>query len=118
MFLIRNGSHTADEVHRHPMRIAKFKEMKSLAFSLLGMGIFRGKRPLNCIFRAALEGVCNIAYEGLEKVHLVAFSSEEAEELQSVAFAYFGKFDEGLTDSKMAGTPPIHRLAVKIAHRR
>ena len=56
------------------MARAKEEKCKTVAFSLLSAGIFRGRQSLDTILAISVGAVADGAYEGLERVHLVAFT--------------------------------------------
>ena len=72
------------------MREAAAKGMKTVAFSLLSSGIFRGGRDLSAVLRIALLAVGAHAYDGLEEVSFIAFTQQEADALLAEAEALFG----------------------------
>ena len=59
------------------MRLAAEKGVRTLAFSLLSAGVFRGKRSLVDVLRIGVETVKKNVYEGLEEVHFVAYLEKE-----------------------------------------
>ena len=69
------------------MARAKEEKCKTVAFSLLSAGIFRGGRSLDDVLHIAVEALRDACFEGLERVHLVAFSEAEQDVLQRVAAA-------------------------------
>lgn len=54
--------------------------IRTIGFSLLSAGIFRGPRSLCAVLDIAVQAVLDGAFEGLEEVHLVAFTKEELTE--------------------------------------
>ncbi|CAK8986665.1 unnamed protein product [Durusdinium trenchii] len=71
------------------LQVAQQKDLKSLGFALLSAGIFRGERPLANIMEIACQAVKDNVYEGLEDVHLIAFTEAEEEELKLAAKRVF-----------------------------
>ena len=69
------------------MRLARGNDCSTVAFSLLSAGIFRGGRSLDDVLHIAVEALRDACFEGLERVHLVAFSEAEQDVLQRVAAA-------------------------------
>ena len=65
--------------------------VKTIAFSLLCAGVFRGQRDLSDILRIGLDSVCAYAYEGLKEVSLVAYTLEERQVLSQVFAEKFGE---------------------------
>ena len=47
-------------------------------------GIFRGRRVVDNVLRCAVEAIGDATYPGLQRVHLVAFSTKEQEALARV----------------------------------
>ena len=66
------------------MKRAKENRCKTVAFSLLSAGIFRGRQSLDNVLRCAVEAIGDATYPGLQRVHLVAFSTKEQEALARV----------------------------------
>ena len=71
------------------MARAKEEKCKTVAFSLLSAGIFRGRQSLDTILAISVGAVADGAYEGLERVHLVAFTPAEQRKLKAAAAARF-----------------------------
>ena len=71
------------------MARAKEEQCKTIAFSLLSAGIFRGRQSLDTILAISINAVADGAYEGLERVHLVAFTPAEQRKLKAAAAARF-----------------------------
>jgi len=67
------------------------KDIKTIAFSLLGSGIFKGGRKLGEVLLIGVETVVQCAYEGLEEVHMVAEREEELKALLLTAEEFFNK---------------------------
>ena len=54
--------------------------IKTIGFSLLSAGIFRGPRSLATVLDIAVQSIIDGAYNGLQEVHLVAFTEVELRE--------------------------------------
>ena len=67
---------------------------KSVAFSLLSAGIFRGARSLDAVLGVAVASIAEAAYPGLERVHLVAFTPQEQKALARAAARRFENDEE------------------------
>ena len=69
--------------------------MRTLGFSLLSAGIFRGPRPLASVLELGVRGVVDELAESkeetalVEEVHLVAFTESECAALVEVADRVF-----------------------------
>ena len=50
---------------------------RSVAFSLLSAGVYRGDRTLKEVLAIGVDEIVKAAYEGLEEVHLMAFLDKE-----------------------------------------
>lgn len=59
------------------MKLAAQHGIKTIAFSLLSAGVFRGPQTLQQVLNVAVDAIVDGAYEGLQEVHLCAFKSEE-----------------------------------------
>ena len=86
----RGDEKAADAAAVAAMREAAAKGMKTVAFSLLSSGIFRGGRDLSAVLRIALLAVGAHAYAGLEEVSFIAFTQQEADTLLAEAEALLG----------------------------
>eukprot|EP00628_Pelagophyceae_sp_CCMP2097_P007538 CAMPEP_0184120794 /NCGR_PEP_ID=MMETSP0974-20121125/22644_1 /TAXON_ID=483370 /ORGANISM="non described non described, Strain CCMP2097" /LENGTH=377 /DNA_ID=CAMNT_0026423989 /DNA_START=79 /DNA_END=1209 /DNA_ORIENTATION=- len=64
---------------------------KTIGFSLLSSGIFRGKQSLQNVLRIAVEACRDGAYEGLDRVHLIAFTPREQAALVQAADELLGR---------------------------
>lgn len=62
---------------------------KTVAFSLLSAGIFRGKNPLENVLAIAIKAIAKSAYPDLDVVHLVAFTPKERSTLVETASRFF-----------------------------
>jgi O-acetyl-ADP-ribose deacetylase len=81
------GDKLLSSAYKASMELAKQQTdppIKTIAFSLLSAGVFRGKRSLKEVLRIAVKAVKGSAYEGLEEVHLVAFKESEQKLLVKV----------------------------------
>jgi O-acetyl-ADP-ribose deacetylase (regulator of RNase III)/Tfp pilus assembly protein PilF len=84
---LKKGDALLRSAYGEAMRLARDQDCSTVAFSLLSAGIFRGKRSLEDVLHIAVEALRDACFEGLDRVHLVAFSDEEQEVLQRVAAA-------------------------------
>ena len=84
---LKKGDALLRSAYLEAMRLAREHDCSTVAFSLLSAGIFRGGRSLDDVLMIAVEALRDACFEGLERVHLVAFSDEEQEVLQRVAAA-------------------------------
>ena len=88
------------------MKRAKENECKTIGFSLLSAGIFRGHRPLGvllftlisialeieAVLTIGLRAIMDYVYEGLEAVYMVGYMQQEV--IQSIhIFATFKNFE-------------------------
>ena len=67
------------------LKRAEEKGAKSIGFSLISAGVFRGVQTLENVLRAGVVGIAGAAYPCLEEVHLVGFTREEKKVLLRVA---------------------------------
>uniref|UniRef100_A0A0G4G432 Macro domain-containing protein n=1 Tax=Chromera velia CCMP2878 TaxID=1169474 RepID=A0A0G4G432_9ALVE len=70
-----------------------------VGFALLSAGVFRGTCSLEHVLGLGMEAIFESAYEGLEEVHLVAYTDAEMEALKGLA----KKHPELLVKSEGAG---------------
>ena len=63
--------------YKTSMEVAKGKGVKTMAFSLLSAGVYRGDRPLREVLKIAVRGVKENVWESLESVALIAFTRME-----------------------------------------
>jgi len=71
------------------LKRAQEKALRTVGFSLLSSGIFRGPQSLEKILEAGVLGVLQGAYPELEEVHLIAFTRAELQSLQDVCASLF-----------------------------
>ena len=72
------------QAYHASMREARKKACRTLAFSLLSAGIFRGRRALHTVIAIGVLAVHASLYDGLSDVFLVGFTHSECETLTSV----------------------------------
>lgn len=65
------------------------KGIKTIAFSLLGAGIFKGGRSLEDVLLIGVETVVQCVYDGLEELHMIASSEKERAALLRTAQIFF-----------------------------
>jgi O-acetyl-ADP-ribose deacetylase (regulator of RNase III) len=70
------------------MGLAEAKNIKTIAFSLLCGGVFKGSRTLNEIAAIGVAAISGSMYTALEEVHIVGFTGEEASALLAAARAF------------------------------
>ncbi|CAJ1455833.1 unnamed protein product [Effrenium voratum] len=73
------------QAYANSLKVAAEKGVKVLGCCLLSAGIFRGDRPLCDVLEIACRAVKEHVYEGLQEVHLIAFTVEEEDELLAAA---------------------------------
>jgi len=66
------------------MKRAKESECKTIGFSLLSAGIFRGHRPLGAVLTIGLRAIMDYVYEGLEAVYMVGYMQKECSTLYRI----------------------------------
>lgn len=85
----------ADEILRKAylaaMKRAEEKNLKTIAFSLLSAGIFRGNQSLDRVVEIGVEAIQDGFYKGLEEVHMCAFTDSELGTLKNAAKSSFHK---------------------------
>lgn len=84
------------------------KALKSIGFSLLSAGIFRGPQSLQEVLAAGVRGILQGLYPELEEVHMVAFTQKEQMELQEVCsvMSRGGLFSENSMSTASSPTSP------------
>ena len=88
---LERGDSLLRSAYVNSMARAKEEQCKTVAFSLLSAGIFRGRQSLDTILAISVSAVADGAYEGLERVHLVAFTPAEQRKLKAAAAARFAE---------------------------
>ena len=86
---LERGDALLRSAYMSSMARAKEEKCKTVAFSLLSAGIFRGRQSLDTILAISVGAVADGAYEGLERVHLVAFTPAEQRRLKAAAAGRF-----------------------------
>uniref|UniRef100_A0A7S3PFK3 Macro domain-containing protein n=1 Tax=Aplanochytrium stocchinoi TaxID=215587 RepID=A0A7S3PFK3_9STRA len=85
------GDKLLASAYKNALLRAEEKGVKSLAFSLLSSGIFRGSRSLSDILRIGVKSIADNTYEGLEEVNMVAFTDAEQRVLIKAADEILGE---------------------------
>lgn len=91
--------------YRSSMALGEEKALKSIGFSLLSAGIFRGQQSLSKVLAAGVHGILQGVYPGLEEVHMVAFTKQEQRELADVCEALL-KDGDASAEGQAAQSPP------------
>eukprot|EP00927_Polykrikos_kofoidii_P056594 TRINITY_DN5068_c0_g1_i2.p1 TRINITY_DN5068_c0_g1~~TRINITY_DN5068_c0_g1_i2.p1 ORF type:complete len:272 (-),score=33.58 TRINITY_DN5068_c0_g1_i2:90-905(-) len=86
------------------MKVAKENGIKTIAFSLLSAGIFRGEQSLKKVLEQGVIAVVEEWYDGLEEVHFVAFTSAEARNLGEVCAEIFTPTTMDKPEGEVAST--------------
>ena len=71
------------------MECARIKGLRSVGFSLISAGVFRGQQSLENVLRAGIRGISSMWYRELEEVHMVALWREELTALEAVCNDHF-----------------------------
>merc|ERR1719330_1640613 len=74
--------------YRSSLACAAGASLRTVAFSLLSAGIFRGVQTLENVLLASLRGLEEGLYPELAEVHLIAFTPEELKALLEVCSAW------------------------------
>jgi O-acetyl-ADP-ribose deacetylase (regulator of RNase III) len=98
--------------YRSALLLAQAKGLRSIAFSLISAAIFRGHRPLSAVLGNAVRTIRAHAYEGLEEVHLVAFTPIEIRGLLNAAAAVAAAEAPPLAAQPTAAAPATAEEAV------
>jgi len=70
--------------YRASLQRAKELGVKTLGFTLLSAGVFKGARSLKDILEIGIHTIIDNCYEGLTEVTMVAFTKEEQDELVNI----------------------------------
>ena len=81
---LSRGDDLLRDAYRASMRRANGLKCKTVAFSLLSAGNRLGRQSLDNVLTVAVKAIDDMAYPGLQRVHLVAHSPTEQEVLQRV----------------------------------
>ena len=92
---LRDADALLSSAYKRSVAVARESgEVKTMAFSLISAGVFRGPRSVGQVLEIGVRGVLEEALDGkdnlgpftdLEEVHLVAFTEVEAQELIAAA---------------------------------
>eukprot|EP00746_Dinoflagellata_sp_MGD_P160999 gnl/MRDRNA2_/MRDRNA2_88002_c0_seq1.p1 gnl/MRDRNA2_/MRDRNA2_88002_c0~~gnl/MRDRNA2_/MRDRNA2_88002_c0_seq1.p1 ORF type:complete len:242 (-),score=48.21 gnl/MRDRNA2_/MRDRNA2_88002_c0_seq1:55-729(-) len=63
--------------YQNSLQCAQEKELRTIGFSLLSAGIFRGTQSLENVIIAGLRGIHDSLYPSLQEIHLIAFTQDE-----------------------------------------
>jgi O-acetyl-ADP-ribose deacetylase (regulator of RNase III) len=72
--------------YENSMKAAQTKgdEIKSIAFSLISAGVFRGSKTVNSVLDIGVRRAIENIWEGLDEMHFVAYTDSEAGSLQDI----------------------------------
>jgi O-acetyl-ADP-ribose deacetylase (regulator of RNase III) len=91
--------------YRDSMARAQEKALKTVAFSLLSSGIFRGSQSLSKVLRLGALGILEGVYPDLAEVHMVAFTANEQRALQEVCSSLFSEGVFSSSPRRPSGSP-------------
>jgi O-acetyl-ADP-ribose deacetylase (regulator of RNase III) len=87
-YRVRSDASASDALlasaYTEAMARAAEAKIKYLGFSLISAGIFRGSRSLRDVLEIGVKSVSQAAYPGLEEVHFVAYTQNEADLLEGL----------------------------------
>ena len=92
---LRNGKtpEQCDELlrsaYRTALACAESRAVRTIAFSLLSAGTFRGPRSLESVLLTGVQSIAGHTYEGLRETHLVAFTDGELTALERCCEEWF-----------------------------
>jgi len=69
--------------YKASLKCAEEKKVETIGFCMLSAGVFRGQKSLQSIVDIACDTISENAYDALKSIHLVAYTDEEAESLQT-----------------------------------
>ena len=78
--VVSNGDDLLYNAYASSMKVAKANNCKTVAFSLLSAGFFRGSKPMQDVLTIACRALRDHAYDGLQEAHLLAFGQPNAPE--------------------------------------
>ena len=79
---LSRGDDLLRDAYRAAMRRANGLKCKTVAFALVSAGMRRGRQSLDNVLKVAVQAIADMAYPGLQRVHLVAFRKPEQDILQ------------------------------------
>ena len=85
---LSRGDDLLRDAYRAAMRRANGLKCKTVAFALLSAGMKRGRQSLDNVLKVAVQAIGDMAYPGLQRVHLVAHSPSEQEILQRLSLIH------------------------------
>ncbi|GBG34945.1 O-acetyl-ADP-ribose deacetylase MACROD1 [Hondaea fermentalgiana] len=89
---LEEGDRMLRSAYAAAMTRAQEKNLKTIAFSLISAGIFRGEQSLERVLEVGAQAIRDASYEGLEEVHMCAFTDEELEAaIQAAEFVFAEK---------------------------
>ena len=78
---LEDGDRAVHTAYTSSMALGKAKGLKTIGFSLLSAGIFRGPRSLEHALKLGVDAIFQADYPGLNEVHLVGCTQKEIETL-------------------------------------
>ena len=69
---------------KESMERAREHNVRTLAFSLISAGVFRGVKSVAEVLKIGLDTICDNSYDGLQEVHMVGFTESEISTLEKL----------------------------------
>jgi len=83
---MRMGDKLLQSAYTSSMECGQCAHLEALAFCLLSAGVYRGARGVQDVLRIGLKSISQFGgYEGLKSVYVCGFTSEEVDELITIA---------------------------------
>mmetsp|Transcript_13339 Transcript_13339/g.15245 ORF Transcript_13339/g.15245 Transcript_13339/m.15245 type:complete len:245 (+) Transcript_13339:311-1045(+) len=98
------GNQLLYSAYKEAMTRAKEKELKTIAFSLISAGIYRGDCSLDHVLSIGLKSIAANTYDGLDEVHLVGFTMKEIKALLKSSRHIFAESSVSSDGQKPANT--------------
>eukprot|EP01084_Bolivina_argentea_P015439 28900_1 len=89
--IFENGDQLLYECYANTMKLAQQYSCKSIAFSLVSCGIYKGQQDIKKILLISAKAIVNNLYDELESLHMVAFTQHELKMLETVLPLIWGQ---------------------------
>ena len=89
--IFKKGDKLLYDCYMNTMKLAKEYKIKSIAFSLISCGIFKGQQSIETVLSITAQSIYDNLYQELETLHMVAFTGNELKMLQTILPKIWGQ---------------------------
>lgn len=89
--IFEKGDELLYQCYMNTMKLSQEYDTKSIAFSLISAGIFKGQQKVETVLSISAKAIKDHLYDGLDTLHMVAYTGHELNMLQKVLPKIWGQ---------------------------